>query len=145
MSEEGASPDCHVGDTEYFGLEGFGPQGSAVVHVKSAELLRVPAGIKVLGVSAIKNSESNIVPVGWAPEKDWLPDGYDRLRLHPISDIVLDPKLRSPQWWILVKTQVGAMGLQETGGLKIRYTSGGRSGTTIFPYKIATTCGRPVP
>jgi hypothetical protein len=138
-----AAPQCGIGDIEYYGLAGFGETGETSIHVTKAEIVGVPVGLTILSVNAVSIDESQRVAIGWASEKDWIDQGYGTMPLHPVSDIVIDPTPVRPNWWILVKVQVAAMGPQSTQGLKLNYTSGGRSGVATYKYEIATACGQP--
>jgi hypothetical protein len=131
---------CSVGELLHYGFVGFGPRGDSAIHFTAASLVGPVDGLEVAGIYAVKTDET---PTGKvilaANEGDWSALGTG-IRLHPVSDVVLDPTSIKSQWWLVALVRSRVASAARAHGVRIEYTVGLRSGVTTFPYEIAANC-----
>jgi len=132
-TEIGTDP-AEIGSHEHFGLTGFNPQGDEPVRFRAARLVGVPAGMKVLGMRAVRRTEPS-TSYGWRGD---LKSGMGAdLEFHPVEDVVLKPGTRfDEEYYLVVTVTATKKGEFHTKGVEVDWKAGGRSGTTFFPYLV---------
>ena len=127
---------CRTGDVLFFGYF-FMPTRD--VHLTGAELVGVPAGFTVAGICAVNTVQSKKMAVGAATQQDWDRMGYSKAHLYPVSAADL-PAGGMGHWWLVAKIVPNKPGKQMIQGIRVSYTSGWRSGSTVYNEQVTTDC-----
>jgi hypothetical protein len=127
---------CTTGETLYFGYT-FMPTRD--VHLTGAELVGVPATFTVQGIYAVDRARSGQGVFIGGTQANWDHDGYSGTRLHPVTDVNL-PVGGMGGWWLVAKVVPHATGTQTIQGIRVFYTSGSRSGSTVYDQQAASDC-----
>lgn len=135
---------CSVGDQQYYGFSGFPVEGSHPVHVTRVEIVHVPAGFKQEKLVAVSTAETgpSLQPLNSANQQEWVDQGYASMPTHPVADMVLMPGVQKVQWWIALTVRITAPHKQQTGGVRLFYTSGGKHGSQLYHYEVGTNCSK---
>lgn len=129
---------CESGDALYFGYF-FTP--TQAVHLTGAELVGVPDGFAVEGVYAVNRAQSKKMAVGAATQQDWDKMGYAGVHLYPVADVDL-PAGGMGDWWLVAKVVPDKPGRQTIQGIRVSYTSGWRSGSSVYREQVTTDCSQ---
>jgi hypothetical protein len=112
-----------IGEKEYF-QAGYEVAEGRQVRLRGAQVTGVPAGIHVLGIYAVNWREykrpstiGNMSEDGTGGVRELYPD----LRLHPVTDAVLD-RLSTTGWYVVVIAAGTKAGDFTTGGITFDYT-----------------------
>jgi hypothetical protein len=127
---------CATGETLYFGYT-FMPIRD--VHLTGAELVGVPATFTVEGIYAVNRAHSSQGVFIGGTQASWDHDGYSGVRLHSVTDVNL-PAGGMGGWWLVARVVPHATGTQTIQGIRVFYTSGSRSGSTVYNQQAASDC-----
>lgn len=127
---------CETGEALYIGYE-FLPTHS--VHLTGAELVGVSGGLTIDGVYAVNARQSNLMVVGGATQQDWDRMGYSKAHLYPVSDVNL-PAGGMGDWWLVAKIVPNKPDKQMIQGIRVSYSSGWRSGSTVYNERVTSDC-----
>ena len=131
---------CALNQDQYVGFAGFGAGGSDPIRFTGAKLVGVPDGLTVKGIYAVSWADSPLV--GGASADAWQRDKA-KVKLHPVTDVVLHPDQRRENWWLVAIVRQTKPGHVQDGGITVDYTAGGRSGSTTYGYISALNCTLP--
>jgi len=116
------------------------------VHIESARLADLPSGLKVDGIYAVSYRESNrpggtIGYIGSMSQAD-VDKRYPGLPLHPLTDIVLVPGVKSA-WYIVIIVEAERYGQFMTTGVELNYSAGDSHGSQVYAFRLSVRCGPP--
>lgn len=129
---------CVTGETQYYGYE-FTPTRD--VHLTGAELVGVPDSFTVEGIYAVSLTQSKKPALAGGTQQDWDKMGYSGARLYPVSTVDL-PAGGMGDWWIVAKVVPHKPGKQMIQGIRVYYTAGSRSGSTVYNEQATSNCPR---
>lgn len=127
---------CTTGETQYYGYE-FTPTRN--VHLTSAELVGVPDSFTVVGIYAVSLKQSKQAALAGGTQQDWDQMGYSKTYLYPVSAVNL-PAGGMGGWWLVAKVVPHKPGKQTIQGIRVYYTSGSRSGSTVYNEQAVSDC-----
>lgn len=127
---------CVTGETQYYGYE-FVPTRD--VRLTGAELVGVPDSFTVVGIYAVSLMQSKKPALAGGTQQDWDRMGYSQTRLYPLSAVTL-PAGGMGDWWIVAKVVPHKPGKQMIQGIRVYYTSGSRSGSTVYNEQATSNC-----
>lgn len=118
-----------VGEPVWVGLEVFPVESNEPVRLRSATLLGVPDGMQVEGIWAVSTRELGHGLIG--ARGDDLHCQYPNLRLHRVSDAVLQPGTEQ-DWFLLAKIKATGLGEFRTRGFRVSWEVGSRRGSQTY-------------
>lgn len=139
------TPVIAVGSPSYFGFVDLKVSGQDPVHLVGAHLLGLPSGLRVIGTYAVAIHET-VKPGGRLHYiadlgPDDLRKSYPGLRLHPITDAVIQPG-KPLDWYVVFEVAPTRYGDFKTSGVEIDYRAGDSQGAQTFDgFHIEVRCG----
>ena len=129
---------CATGETQYYGYE-FTPTRD--VHLTGAQLVGVPDSFTVVGIYAVSLTQSKEPALAGGTQQDWDRMGYSKTHLYPVSAVNL-PAGGMGDWWIVAKVVPHKAGKQMIQGIRVYYSSGSRSGSTVYNEQATSNCSK---
>ena len=126
---------CTTGQPLYFGYN-FEPTRD--VQITGVELQAAPDAFTVEGVYAVNQAQNGKPMLGAGTQQDWDQNGYSKDHLYPVAGVELHTG--GADWWFVAKIIPLKRGQQEIPTITVSYRSGDRSGSTVYPEQVITTC-----